>query len=168
MKRIVLLILAAVMVISLVACGTDPVSTQGTAQGTGNTPATAKEGSVEDIDYTKVKSIVTDIIELPENSMYRRDYASTAYYAVYNFNGAEEIREYDVVYFTDPAKYEDSNRIMIDTGCNPAWSEDKQTATITRRYGIGMNAQDIIDSLSKNGESFQAIMKDGSVIHVAF
>ena len=114
--------------VSLVACGSGDKAPDATP-GQNNSESTkpndvsqgTKEGSAENIKAEDVVKFVTDEIDLPEDSMYRRDYSSTSYHAIYDFSDAKEIKNYDCIYVTDPNKYEDTNRIMESTNCHPVW-----------------------------------------------
>ena len=176
MKRVLASILVCLMMVSLAACGSGNETPDATP-GQNNSESTkpndvsqgTKEGSVEDIKAEDVVKFVTDEIDLPEDSMYRKDYASPSYHAIYDFSDAKEIKNYYCIYVTDPNKYEDTNRIMADTNCHPVWGNGNTTVTATRGFGgMAMNAQDILDRLQKNEDSFTAYLKDGSAIHVQF
>ena len=176
MKRIIATILACLMMVSLVACGSGdkaPDATPGQSNfkstGTNDTSKGTKESSVEGIKAEDVVKFVTDEIDLPEDSMYRKDYSSPSYHAIYDFSDSEEIKDYDCIYVTDPNKYEDTNRIMADTNCHPVWGNGNTTVTATRGFGgMAMNVQDILDRLQENKNSFTAYLKDGSAIHVQY
>ena len=176
MKKIIILVLALLMLLSLAACGSGekaPDATPGQNNSesaeTNDTSKGTKEGSVEDIKAENVVKLVTDEIDLPEDSMYRKDYASPSYHAIYDFSDSEEIKDYYCIYVTDPNKYEDTNRIMADTNCHPVWGNGNTTVTATRGFGgMTMNVQDILDRLQKNKNSFTAYLKDGSAIHVQY
>ena len=176
MKRVLASILVCLMMVSFAACdsgnetpNTIPGQNNSESAGTNDTSKGTKEGSVEDIKAENVVKLVTDEIDLPEDSMYRKDYASPSYHAIYDFSDSEEIKDYACVYVTDPNKYEDTNRIMESTNCHPVWGSGNTTVTATRGFGgMAMNVQDILDRLQENKNSFTAYLKDGSAIHVQY
>ena len=177
MKKIIAAIFVCLMMVSLASCALGN-GTSNTASGEQNNSESTKpndvsqgtkEGSVEDIKAEDVVKFVTDEIDLPEDSMYRKDYSSPSYHAIYDFSDSEEIKDYACIYVTDPNKYEDTNRIMADTNCHPVWGNGNTTVTATRGFGgMAMNVQDILDRLQENKNSFTAYLKDGSAIHVQY
>ena len=93
MKKIITLALVLLMLLSLAACDSGdkaPDATPGQSNfestGTNDTSKGTKESSVEGIKAEDVVKFVTDEIDLPEDSMYRRDYSSPSYHAIYDFS----------------------------------------------------------------------------------
>lgn len=127
-----------------------------------------KEGSRADIDGKNVVKIVTDETEAVEGSFEQKDWAAKSGHNVYDFSEAAEIKTYKRVVVTDPAKFDDTNRILTDTNFKPVWSENNTVVTVEPTFhGVSNSADDVLDMiLEKKGYSYTAFMKDGSSIHV--
>lgn len=127
-----------------------------------------KEGTRADIDGKNVAKIVTDETEAVDGSFEQRDWAAKSGHNVYDFSEAAEIKSYKRVVVTDPAKYDDTNRILTDTNFKPVWSENNTVVTVEPTFhGVSNSADDVLDMiLEKKGYSYTAFMKDGSSIHV--
>jgi len=175
MKRTVIIILAAVMLLSLVSCKFSVGNSDSTTAAPGGNSGDATQGGssdktseikIDDLKIENIKKIVTDVVPVDPSTSAAIDFACTDVYVVYDFSEADEIKSYTRTYTTDPSKYEDTNRRLTDGNYAPVWSDDHTQYSTVGKYGIGMERSDIVDSLKKDGISFTAYMKDGSSVHV--
>lgn len=143
-------------------------NTGGNAAGTADTSAAA-EGTTADINAAEVVKIVTDDFWYEDTHLAKTDWASTHSYAVYDFTDSAEITTYIRVFYTDPNKYYDTDRILTDEEWEVTWNEDHTMfEQVNKFFGLSYTVEDVLGLMDSNEDPYTAFLKDGSTVHVSY